>query len=273
MKEHKNRYTECLSTLRNRGERAFIPFAVAGDPDPETSLNILKTYIESGADILEIGLPFSDPIADGPTNVHAAQRALKNGITLKGCFKIIKELRKMTDIPFGLLLYANTAYKYGYDRFFKRCSESGVDSILIPDLPPEESRDMIHYAAEYNIKTVFIVSELTPDSRIRLISSKTTGFIYLVSRLGTTGERKEISTTVKESVRRIKRFTDTPVLVGFGISTPEHVRAVTEAGADGAIVGSALVKSIERHLNSKSRLFKTISNQVKDFKKATMVGK
>jgi len=242
-----NRYTKAFSLARAQKRIAFVPFGVAGDPDLATSEKVFKAYMAGGADVLEIGYPFSDPMADGPVNQRAAQRAIESGITPASFFSMIKRLRAGTDIPFGLLLYANTIHHVGYDKFCRRAAQAGIDSILVADMPPEESGGLLPALKKHNLQSVFIVSELTPASRIRFICKNTTGFVYVVSRLGTTGVQADFSSTVRQTIARLNKMTPLPICVGFGISSPKHVAAVRNAGADGAIVGSALVKLVEQN--------------------------
>lgn len=264
-----NRYEVVFEKLASKKEKAFIPFTVAGDPDLDLSEQILLSYIEGGADILEIGYPFSDPIADGPVNQRAGIRAIDAGLTHNNFFSLIKKIRKKTDIPFGLLLYANTMLHLGMDEFCKKASQAGVDSILAADLPPEESTNFDVATEKYGIGRVFIVSELTPVERMKFICNKVDSFVYVVSRLGTTGTGATLSSSVKDTLKKLKSVTDKPLCVGFGISTPSHVEEVSKAGADGIIVGSALVRSIESNLTKKDQIPRILKNQVAQFKKAT----
>jgi tryptophan synthase alpha chain len=264
-----NRYLKTFNSLKERGEIAFIPFAVAGDPDLKTSEAIFKAYVDSGADVLEIGYPFSDPIADGPINQRAAIRSIKSGLTHASFFRLIKNIRSYTDCPIGILLYANSARHLGYDVFCKRAADAGIDSLLVADMPPEESVGLDAAMRRYGLQTVYIVSELTPPERMRYICKHVTGFVYVVSRLGTTGVQKKLNTTVDTTLANLRKATDKPLCVGFGISLPDHVRHMKAAGADGAIVGSALVKIIEENLKNKSRMIKLLAKSVAEFKKAT----
>ncbi|MDG5813580.1 tryptophan synthase subunit alpha [Chitinispirillales bacterium ANBcel5] len=264
-----NRYQEVFNTLKKRGEIAFIPFAVAGDPDIETSRKVLMSYIKGGADILEIGFPFSDPVADGPVNQRGAQRAIANGLNYQTFFSMIKGLRQETDIPIGLLLYANSLYYLGYEEFCHQASEAGIDSILVADMPPEESDELRKYLKKYSIGCVYIISELTPPERISYICKHIDSFVYVVSRLGATGVDSPVNESIGELISRIKKYTDKPLAVGFGISRPEHVEKIVESGADGAIVGSALVKIIESASGEGTDPSFDLQTQVRAFKNAT----
>jgi tryptophan synthase alpha chain len=264
-----NRYKKTFSRLKANGEMAFIPFAVAGDPDIRTSENIFKAYIAGGADILEIGYPFSDPVADGPVNQRAAQRAIAAGLTHASFFALIKRLRTVTDIPFGLLCYANTVLHYGIDRFCREAADAGLDSLLVADMPPEESGDLQKAIRRHGLGRVFIASELTPENRMRHIASQVDSFVYVVSRLGTTGAGTTLSGSIASTLARLKKITRKPLAVGFGISTPRHVKAVRAAGADAAIVGSALVALIEADVKNRKNLPGLLARKAAAFKEAT----
>ena len=264
-----NRYTKVFTKLKEKGEIGFIPFTVAGDPDLATSERILRAYIDGGADILEIGYPFSDPVADGPVNQRASQRAIAAGLDHASFFSLIKKVRAMSDIPIGLLLYANTALHLGYGAFCKRAADAGIDSLLVADMPPEESAELEANMLKYGLGRVFIVSELTPPERIRFICSQVDSFVYVVSRLGATGADTTLSDSVASTLARLKRVTDTPLAVGFGISTPDHVKAMRKAGADAAIVGSALVSLIEANCAKKKELPRLLAKSVAAYKAAT----
>ncbi|MBD3347389.1 MAG: tryptophan synthase subunit alpha [Chitinivibrionales bacterium] len=264
-----NRYEYTFNLLKEKGEKAFIPFASAGDPDLVTSESIFKTYIDSGADILEIGYPFSDPIADGPVNQRAGMRAIEAGLTHASFFALIKILRKYSDIPVGILIYANSIYSLGYDTFCRRAADAGIDSLLIADMPPEEHEIIVGYMKKYGLGVVHIVSELTPDQRIDQICKQIDSFVYVVSRLGPTGTGNNLGENVKKTISRLKKRTSKPLCVGFGLSKPAHVKQIVGAGADGAIMGSALVKIIENNQSNKKELLKKLAVLVKQCKKAT----
>jgi tryptophan synthase alpha chain len=264
-----NRYAQTFARLKQGNETGFIPFAVAGDPDSAVSERILRAYIDGGADILEIGYPFSDPVADGPVNQRAALRAIAAGLDHAKFFSLVKKVRAATDVPIGLLCYANSVHHQGYDAFCQRASDSGIDSMLVADMPPEESDELQHSMLRHGIGRVFIVSELTPSDRMRMICSQTDSFVYVVSRLGATGADASAGTSVSTTLRRLRRVTSTPLAVGFGISTPGHVRAIADAGADAAIVGSALVALIEKHCHDTNTMIRLLTRNVAAFKAAT----
>jgi tryptophan synthase alpha chain len=264
-----SRYDQIFNCLKKKREMAFVAFASAGDPDISTSEAILKTYIDAGADILEIGYPFSDPVADGPINQRAAQRAIAAGLNHAGFFKIVRSIRDYSQVPMGVLMYANSALHLGYDTFCKLAADAGIDSILVADMPPEESSKMLDIMYKYGLQSVFIVTELTPPDRMRYICDSVSGFVYVVSRLGTTGVQTDMDSNVKQTLSKLHTITTKPLCVGFGISTPEHVVKVKKAGADGAIVGSALVDIIEKNLPDKKAMLAKIARSVRAFKKAT----
>lgn len=263
------RYAATFTALKKRGETALVPFTVAGDPDIKTSIEIFKTYLDNGADILEIGYPFSDPVADGPVNQRAAQRAIAAGLTHASFFKIIRAIRAYGDVPIGLLLYANSVHSMGYERFCGCAAEAGVDSLLVADMPPEEAGELLTAIKTAGLSSVFIVSELTPEKRMAYICSKISGFVYVVSRLGTTGARQKVDSGAAVTLARLRAITAKPLVVGFGLSTPQHIQAITRAGAQGAIVGSALVAKIEKSLGSKKAMLKTLGAMTARYKHAT----
>jgi tryptophan synthase alpha chain len=264
-----NRYEQTFKALKAKKEIAFIPFAVAGDPDPKTSEAIFKTYIDSGADVLEIGYPFSDPVADGPTNQRAATRAISSGLTHDTFFALIRKIRAYSPCPIGILLYANSAHHLGYETFCRRAADAGIDSLLVADMPPEESGELGEAMQRHGLYMVHIISELTPNDRMRYICDSVTGFVYVVSRLGTTGVQTDIRSSVNRTLSRLRTVTKKPLCVGFGISLPDHVRRMKAAGADGAIVGSALVKIIEDNRSDRRTMLSLLSRSVAAYKKAT----
>ena len=265
-----NSYKKTFNELKKKKEGALAAFAVIGDPNYKTSLDIVKKVIDAGADVLELGIPFSDPIADGKTIQAADMRALKSGMNTDKAFDLIKNVRKYNDkIPIGLLVYGNLIYQRGINKFYNDAAKSGVNSVLVADIPIEESDDYIKSARMNKIDTVFIVSPLTPNGRIKKITGKTTGFVYVVSRLGVTGARATLESSTLSMIKNIRRFTKKPLCVGFGISKPEHAKAVIKAGADGAIVGSAIVNLIEKNIKDTRKMLERIDDYTKSMKKAT----
>jgi len=267
-----NNYQQTINQLEKKNEKALVVFTVIGDSDYDTSLSIVKSILKGGADILELGFPFSDPIADGTTIQSADIRALSNNINTDICFKFIEEIRKFTKIPIGLLVYYNLIYQRGIEKFYRDAKTAGVNSILIADMPIEESEYVMSSANRNKINQVFIISPLTNDRRVKLISKASGGFLYLVSRLGVTGAKPELEEDTLRLIKRVRTKTELPLFVGFGISKPEHVRGVIKAGADGSIVGSAVVKIIEENLDNKDLMLEMIEKFVRELKNATKYG-
>ena len=258
-------YKEVFSGLKGA---ALIPFFVIGDPDFDTSLAIVKTAIDAGADVLELGIPFSDPIADGPTIQKADIRALTAGMNVQKAREFIEKVKEYKDIPIGLLMYYNLIYQYGTEKFFRDFHAAGVNSVLVADLSIDDADEITGPAASAGLDTVFMVTPNTDPERMKLIASKTTGFIYTVSLLGVTGSREELSDTVEGLVGKLKKLTSIPVCVGFGISKPEHAAAVASAGADGVIIGSKIVELIEKNLGNREKILAEISTFLSDVKNA-----
>ncbi len=249
-------YKQVFSEL-NRA--ALIPFFVIGDPDFDTSLAIIKTAIDAGADILELGIPFSDPIADGPTIQKADIRALRSGMNVQKALEFIQKVKDYKDIPIGLLMYYNLVYQYGTEKFFTDFHKAGVNSVLIADLSIDDADEITAAAESAGLDTVFMVTPNTDTERMKLIASRTTGFIYTVSLLGVTGSREKLSEQIEGLVGKLKKLTNVPVCVGFGISKPEHAASVASAGADGVIIGSKIVGLIENNLDNKEKMLADIS--------------
>lgn len=238
---------ELIQKLKAQGHAAFIPYVMAGDATLEDTQRYVTALISAGADIIELGVPFSDPMADGPTNQLAAERALKNGTSLKDILGFVETMRlNGNTIPIVLFTYYNPVFKMGIKEFAEQAERAGVDGILSVDLPPEEAGDYCRILGEKKIETVFLASPTTTDERLRLIDQKSTGFVYYVSRTGVTGAQAELSKSLGSEIERVKRFVKNPLAVGFGISTPEQAATVGKL-ADGVVVGSALVKLIEKN--------------------------
>lgn len=226
-------------------KKVFIPFITAGDPNLEKTEEFILEMERAGAGLVEIGIPFSDPIAEGPVIQNANIRALSGGCTTDKIFEMVKSLRTKTDIPLVFMAYANTLYKYGYDKFCAKCEEIGIDGLIIPDIPFEEKNELAPVAEEHGMCLVSMVAP-TSEDRIHMIAKEAKGFVYVVSSMGVTGVRNEIKTDIERIVNTIKEATDTPAAVGFGINTPEQVTAYTKV-ADGAIVGSAIMRIVEKY--------------------------
>lgn len=262
-------YDDAFKRVKEKGEGAFIPFVVAGDPDFETSLEIVKTFVENGADALEIGFPFSDPVADGPTVQLADIRALDAGMTTQKGFEFIKSVREFTDIPIGVLTYYNLIYKMGLDEFYETAKESGANAILAADLPPEEAGDAVKTAKKHKVQQIFMAAQSTNNERLQEIAKMCSGFLYVVAVMGITGARSELEDTTVELVERIKAHSELPIAVGFGISKPEQVKEVINAGADGAIVASAILNIITENIDDKEKMLQKIGKFCRELKEAT----
>jgi len=233
-----------FSDLRERGECALIPFLTAGDPSLPTTEALVSAMAEAGADLIEIGVPFSDPTAEGPTIQRSSERALSSGTTLRGVLKLIKNLRPKIETPLVLMGYANVFLAMGERNFAEAAKEVGVDGVITVDLPPEEGGLFFDSLIECEIDPILLASPTTSESRMAMLVEKTRGFLYYVSLTGVTGARKEIAAGLEEAVSKIRKISEIPVCVGFGISTPEQVAEVGRF-ADGAVVGSAMVDLIE----------------------------
>lgn len=259
------RYQEVFKSL-NRA--ALIPFFVIGDPDAQTSLEIVKAAIDAGADILELGIPFSDPVADGPTIQKADIRALQAGMTPRKALEFIAQVSAYKPIPIGLLVYYNLIYQYGVKAFLRDFKAAGGTSVLVADMSIDDAEEIAPLALSAGLETVFMATPNCPDERLQQIARYTTGFVYTVSLLGTTGERAGLSNLVKPLIDRLKRITTVPVCVGFGISSPAHARQVADDGADGVIIGSRIVKIIEDHAGDPSRMCADIGRFVTETRTA-----
>lgn len=258
-----NRIQQAFDTARGENRAAFVAYVCAGDPDFEVSLEVCRTLIDGGTDILELGVPFSDPLADGLTNQLAAERALKAGMTQEKVFALIRRIREFSQVPIVLYTYYNLVFSQGLEDFARRAVEAGVDGVLTLDLPPEEATDLEAAFAERDLKTVYIVAPTSPESRIKLICSRATGFVYYVTAEGVTGERDQMAANLQEKVAGIREHAHQPVVVGFGISKPEHVRTVA-AVADGVVVGSALVNCIARQVDKPEAILKDLAHKLQN---------
>lgn len=237
------RIDKTFRRLRSKDKKAFIPYIMAGDPSLEKTKEVVLLFEECGADIVELGVPFSDPLADGPTIQRAAERALKNGVTLRSVIAFVKDMRKVTQVPMVLMTYFNPVFKYGTENFIKDAKDAGVDGVIIPDLPPDEAGDFIHLSKKAALNTIFLLAPTSTEDRIKKVSKASSGFIYYVSITGITGANISLDGSIDMSVSKIRGYTDKPVAVGFGVSTPEEASAVAGI-SDGVIVGSAIVKRL-----------------------------
>lgn len=268
-----SRYVACFRSLRARRETAFIPFFVIGDPDYDTSMRAVRAALGGGADMLELGIGFSDPMADGPSIQAADVRALASGMNVEKAFRFIREIRTFSDVPIGLLVYYNLLYRRGVERFCRQAGRAGVDGILAADVPVEEARPLLDACEAGGVDPIFMVTPTTTGERLRKILAHARGFIYLVALLGVTGARGRMHPETVRLLKRVRARTDLPLSVGFGISRPEHVRALSRAGADGAIVGSAIVDIIARNLENERRMLREVKAYVREMKAQTLGGR
>lgn len=225
--------------------KAFIAFITCGDPDLETTAAAVRAAVQGGADLIELGIPFSDPTAEGPVIQGANLRALKNGITTDKIFEFVAELRRDVKIPMVFMTYANVVFSYGTERFISSCSNIGIDGIILPDLPFEEKDEFLPICRQFGVDLISLIAP-TSKNRVAMIAKEADGFLYIVSSLGVTGTRSEIKTDLSDIVSVIRQNTSIPCAIGFGISTPEQARNMADI-ADGAIVGSAIVKLLEKY--------------------------
>ncbi len=269
-------HTDLPSTfqgLRSRREGALVAYLTGGDPNPREFLQNAAALAEGGADIIEIGIPFSDPIADGPVIQASSQRALVSGATPRSVLGLTRQLsHSYPRIPLVLLTYYNPILAMGLDKFMEKAHQSGASGTVVPDLPVEESNDYGRAALNHEVDTVFLTAPNTSKHRLEKIVGQTTGFLYLVSLFGVTGPRESLSRTALSSVKRVKDFSrNTPAVAGFGISKPEHVSALMQSGADGAIVGSALVRLVSENLDGSNSTPSLLKQRVSELKRATRI--
>jgi len=229
--------------LKKQGKKAFIPYTMAGDPSLEKTKETVLLFEQCGADIVELGVPFSDPLADGPTIQRASERAIRNGVTLRQVIGLVKKIRQETRIPLVLMTYFNPVFRYGTGNFIKDSVHAGADGVIIPDLPPEEAEDVIKLSKEARLDTIFLLAPTSTNDRIRKVTRASSGFIYYVSITGITGSGLLLDGSMEALISQIRKYTKKPVAAGFGISTPEDASAVSKI-ADGVIVGSAIVRRL-----------------------------
>lgn len=247
------RITEAFSQAKQEGRGTLIPYFMCGYPSAAQSVEIIVAAAQSGADVIELGMPFSDPLADGATIQHAGHIALERGMSIHGCMEVARQVSARCTVPLLLMGHYNPVLAYGLERFCKTAQESGVCGLIIPDLPPEEATPLLEAAKAYGLGIVFLIPPTASEERIAMIAklaaNSSGGFVYCVSLSGTTGSRKELPAHLQSFIQRVRGYTkehNLPIVVGFGLSTPEHIRAVTSF-ADGAAVGSALVNLIDQH--------------------------
>ena len=264
-----NRIDSKFNELKSKNQKALICYVVAGYPDIKTSEHIINSLINGGADIIEIGIPFSDPIADGSTIQDAIQSSLMSGTTPDMCLELASRIRKtFPNIPLIIMTYSNILYRKGYMQFAEKAKENGIDGLIIPDIPIEESKEYLNTVQNTGLSTIFLVSPNTSEKRLKMISRICTGFLYAISVYGTTGERKGFDEYTIESIKRVKKVTaadELPLAVGFGISNPQHVKYMVDAGADAVIIGSAIIKKI-KEIEDKKLLFNTLNKFIYELK-------
>ena len=238
-----NRIDQKFADLRSAGKKALIAYISAGDPNLAATRELAWAFEKAGVDLLELGVPFSDPLADGVVNQLAASRALEAGTTVRGVLETVREIRKQSQLPIVLYTYMNPIYRYGFETFHRDAEAAGVDGLLILDLPPDEDAQNADFIQKTGLKRICLIAPTTPEKRIAQLTANASGFIYYVSREGVTGEQTSVATSLGERVAAIRATTSLPIAVGFGISNPDHVREVAQH-ADGIVVGSAIVKQI-----------------------------
>lgn len=265
------RYDQLFKRLSARNEGAFVPFVTLGDPSPALSLQVIDALVEGGADALELGIPFSDPLADGPTIQNATLRAFAAGVTPSQCFEMLATVRqKHPTIPIGLLMYANLVFSRGIDEFYAECARVGVDSVLVADVPVEESAPFRQAAMRHNVAPIYICPPNADDELLRQIASHGRGYTYLLSRAGVTGTENKAALPLHHLVEKLAEYHAAPPLQGFGISSPEQVTAAIEANAAGAISGSAIVKIIENNVDQPELMLSELKTFVRAMKAATL---
>lgn len=265
-----DRYQQMFQRLAEKNQGAFVPFVTVCDPNPQQSLAIMQTLVEAGADALELGIPFSDPLADGPTIQGANIRALDSGATPDICFEQIGKIRaQYPELPIGLLMYANLVYSRGIDDFYSRCAKAGIDSVLIADVPTNESEEFVAAAEKHGIHPIFIAPPTASDETLKSVAELGGGYTYLLSRAGVTGAETKANMPVNHLLERLNQFDAPPALLGFGISQPEQVKQALEAGAAGAISGSAVVKIIESNLEQPEQMLSELKAFISPMKAAT----
>lgn len=262
-----SRYEKLFSKLAARNEGAFVPFIMLSDPDPDTALDIVRAAVAGGADALELGVPFSDPVADGPTIQASHIRALEGGATVDSAIAQIRQIRaEFPDLPIGMLIYGNVPFTRGLETFYSEFQEAGADSILLPDVPVREGAPFVAAADKAGIDPIFIAPAQASEQTLQGVAQYSRGYIYAISRDGVTGTEKESETRgLVDVVNNVKRFGGAPILLGFGISTPQHVADAISAGAAGAITGSALTKIVDAHLDENNKPTDGLASAVTDF--------
>ncbi|MBN1353447.1 MAG: tryptophan synthase subunit alpha [Candidatus Omnitrophica bacterium] len=261
-----NRINALFKRLKEERKKAFIVYITAGDPNLETTKKLIKELEKNGVDLIELGVPFSDPMADGPTIQRASQRALSGGTSIKSIFEAVHSVRKSVKLPLVFMTYYNPVLSYGPEKFVHDCKTAGVDGVIIPDLPPEEGKALADLSAKQDFSIIFLAAPTSSAKRLKIIAKKSSGFIYYVSLTGVTGERRNLAPDTVSSIRKLKKITKKPVCVGFGISRPSQAQRLSRI-ADGVIVGSAIINIIERNKGKKD-FYKNVNRFTKSFERA-----
>lgn len=269
MSKEISRIQSKFNELKKKNEKALIAYFMVGYPNHKDTFSVIRGLVKGGADIVELGFPFSDPLADGPVIQNASTISLEKGTKLNQLFELVRKIRKESEIPLVLMTYTNILYHQGYDRFFRMAKKAGIDGFIVPDMTVEESKDYIAAAKKHKVDTIFLVSPNTAKSRLEKIVKQTTGFLYLVSVFGTTGIRSKIQKYTIDALKNTKKVTrhKIPVGIGFGISTPHDISNYVKHGADAVIIGSALIKLVE--CTAPNQLEKTVMTFIKKLKAAT----
>ncbi|MGQ9879393.1 MAG: tryptophan synthase subunit alpha [Armatimonadota bacterium] len=264
-----SRIADRFATLRARGEGALVVFITAGDPNLKTTEKLIPALAEAGADIIEVGIPFSDPLADGPTIQASTFRAIQQGMTPASVLETIARVRARTDVPLVIMTYFNPVWQMGVERFARQAVQAGVDGVIMTDMPPDEADEWHSVASHHGLDTIFLIAPTSTPERMRRVAQMSSGFVYCVSRTGVTGARDDLPEEVPQMLKAMRALTDLPLCVGFGISRPEHVRAVCRI-ADGAVVGSAVVSLIAQEtVKSEQVLLDSVCRFVQELKDAT----
>ena len=267
-----SRISSTFTRLRQQNQRALVPFVTLGDPNLEITKALALSYIEAGADILEIGIPFTDPLADGPTIQRASERALQNGTTMDDAFELLSALRAQTDVPLVPMTYINPVWQIGFDEFARRCAQVGADGVIISDLPPEEGKNWAASGKKHGVDTIFLTAPTSDEARLQRVDEVASGFIYAVARLGVTGARDDVPPEIGDLVARIKSVSKTPVCAGFGFSRPEQIeKTVRNTDVDGIVVASALIDVFENAAGTPLERVKTAANFARTLKAATIL--
>jgi tryptophan synthase alpha chain len=266
-----SKLAQTFAELAARNERAFIPFVTCGDPDLQTSRALIEAYIEAGADVVEIGSPFTDPLADGPTIQRASERALAAGTTMNDALELIAQIKSThPETPIVPMTYVNPVYQIGYENFARRCAEAGVDGVIISDLPPEAGSEWSEAAKKYGVGTIFLIAPTSDDERVEAVASATTGFIYAVARMGVTGAKSDVPPEIGDLISKVKSHTSTPVCAGFGFSSPDQIASTCRSSeVDGIVVASALIDRFESTPGAEKERIAAAAALARELKAAT----